>query len=69
MSRMRGLFATIRQSWKSFSTSNPGLAWTVSSLKWLPLGIVVTQNVATIKLVTGKSMKVCSLLHSHIPTR
>ncbi|KAJ3524664.1 hypothetical protein NM688_g8522 [Phlebia brevispora] len=58
MSFLRGATSAFRQSWKKFADRNPRLSWTLSSLVWLPMGIVFTQNFYTLMVVTGRSMQV-----------
>lgn len=50
--------ANVRRTWATVAQAHPRLAWTLSTLAWLPLGIAVTEYFATVMFVTGRSMQV-----------
>lgn len=58
MNVLRTRMAGLRQAWKKTRETHPRLAWTLSSLVWLPTGIAFTQYFYSLRLVSGRSMQV-----------
>ncbi|TCD67673.1 Arginyl-tRNA--protein transferase 1 [Steccherinum ochraceum] len=56
MTRFRP-FSLLRQTWGRAKDYHPVARWTLSTLVWLPIGIVFTETFYTVKTVSGRSMQ------------
>ena len=57
---MRKTWTNVRQSWRTFWEAHRTLKRALYPLIWLPTGVVFTELFYTVKVVSGRSMQVCS---------